>query len=204
MNETGITDSGSFSKQLKALESGAFILKYDSFGNGKRESFYKLADPFCIFYLRFVSDSSSRKKKEWINIADSQAVVTWRGLAFENICFNHIKQIKAALGISGVSTDESMWSKKGTDDTEGAQIDIIIERKDNVVNMCEVKFYSDEFIADKDCHFALVRKERLLREILPKKVSIHNTLITTFGLKHREYFGDFVNTITMEDLFKPV
>ncbi|MBQ9031137.1 MAG: AAA family ATPase [Parasporobacterium sp.] len=203
LNKTGITDSGSFSRQLKALESGAFILKYDSFGNGKRESFYKLADPFCIFYLRFVSDSSSRKKKEWINVADSQAVVTWSGLAFENVCFNHIKQIKAALGISGVSTYESLWSKKGTDDTEGAQIDLIIERKDNVVNMCEVKFYSDEFIADKNCHFSLVRKERLLREILPKKVSIHNTLITTFGLKHIEYFGDFVNTITMEDLFRP-
>ena len=131
LDKTGITDSGSLSKQLKALESGAFIIKYDSFGNGKRDSYYKLSDPFCIFYLRFVSDSSPRKKKEWVNIADSQSVVSWNGLAFENLCFNHIKQIKAALGISGVSTEESLWSKKGTDDAEGAQIDLIIERKDN-------------------------------------------------------------------------
>jgi hypothetical protein len=128
--------------------------------------------------------------------------VTWTGLAFENLCFNHIKQIKAALGISGVSTDESLWSKKGTDDVEGAQIDLIIERKDNVGNMCEIKFYSDEFTADKECHFALVRRERLLREIIPKKASIHNTLITTFGLRRVEYFGDFVSTITLEDLFQ--
>ena len=202
LSKTGITDSGSLSRQLKALESGAFIMKYDSFGNGKRDSYYKLTDPFCIFYLRFVSDKSSRKKKEWIGAANTQAVVSWNGLAYENLCFNHIKQIKAALGISGVSTEESLWSKKGTEDAEGAQIDLIIERKDNVVNMCEIKFYNDEFTADKDCHFALMRRERLLREILPKKASIHNTLITTFGLRHVEYFGDFINTITLDELFQ--
>ena len=123
---------------------------------------------------------------------------------FQKVCFNHIDQIKAALGISGVITDESLWSKKGTDEQEGAQIDLIIERKDNVINMCEIKFYSDEFVADKDCHFALERRGRLLREIIPKKASIHNTLITTFGLKRVEYFGDFVNTLTLDDLFRSV
>ena len=204
LDKTGITDSGLFSKQLKALESGAFIIKYDSYGNGKRNSYYKVSDPFCIFYLRFVRDSSPRAKKEWLGAAGSQAVAVWNGLAFENLCFNHIKQIKAALGISGVTTEESLWSKQGTDEEEGAQIDLIIERKDNVVNMCEAKFYSDEFIANKDCHFALVRRERLLREIIPKKASIHNTLITTFGLKQVEYFGDFVNVITLDDLFRSV
>ena len=151
-----------------------------------------------------MSDSSERAKKVWLGAAGSQSVVIWNGLAFENLCFNHIKQIKAALGISGVSTDESLWSKKENTEEEGTQIDLIIERKDNVVNMCEVKFYSDEFVADKDCHFSLVRRERLLREIIPKKASIHNTLITTFGLKHVEYFGDFVNIITLDDLFRSI
>ena len=204
VEKTGITDSGLLSKQLKALESGAFIIKYDSYGNGKRNGFYKLTDPFSIFYLRFVSDSSLKAKKEWLSAAGSQAVVIWNGLAFENLCFNHIKQIKAALGISGVSTDESLWSKRVNDEEEGTQVDLIIERKDNVVNLCEIKFYSDEFIADKDCHFALARRERLLREIIPRKASIHNTLITTFGLKRVEYFGDFVSTITLDSLFQPV
>ncbi|MBR2812670.1 MAG: AAA family ATPase [Solobacterium sp.] len=201
LHMTGIADSGQFSRQLKALESGAFIIKYDSFGNGKRESFYKLVDPLCNFYLRFVSGQSARRKSGWINIADSPAANAWRRYAFENICFHHISQIKFALGISGVSTDESLWSKRGDDETEGAQIDLIIERRDNVVNVCEIKFCGDEFRANKECHFALVRRERLLRELLPKKVSIHHTLITTFGLKRSEYFGDFTNTIVMDDLF---
>ena len=204
IEKTGITDSGMLSKQLKALESGAFIMKYDSYGNGKRSSYYKVIDPFCIFYLRFVSDSSSKAKKEWQNSADSQAVTVWKGLAFENLCFNHVKQMKAALGISGVSTEESLWSKKGNNDEEGAQIDLIIERRDNVVNMCEAKFYSEEYVADKECHFALERRSRLLRQIIPKKASIHNTLITTFGLKKSEYFGDFTDTITLDDLFRSV
>lgn len=204
LDKTGFTDSGLFSKQLKALESGAFIIKYDSYGNGKRESFYKVSDPFCIFYLRFVNDSSSKTRKEWQGPAGSQAFAVWNGLAFENLCFNHINQIKAALGISGIRTNASLWSKKGTDEEAGAQIDLIIERNDNVINMCEAKFYSDEFVADKDCHLALVRRERLLREIVPKKASIHNTLITTFGLKNVEYFSDFANTITLDDLFRSV
>ncbi|MBR0341434.1 MAG: ATP-binding protein, partial [Oscillospiraceae bacterium] len=204
LNITGITDSGQLSKQLKALESGAFIFKYYSFGNGKREGFYKISDPFCIFCLRFVEDSSSRKKNEWINAAGTQSVISWNGLAFENICFNHIKQIKYALGISGVSTNESLWSKKGSEDSEGAQIDLIIERKDNVINMCEIKFYNDEFVADKECHFSLVRREKLLREIIPKRASIHNTLITTFGLKKMEYFSDFISTVTLDDLFRVI
>ena len=199
--ETGIQDSGMLSRHLKALESGAFIMKYASFGNGKRESFYKLTDPFCIFFLRFVRDSSGRKRIDWVNLANSQSVVSWRGLAFENVCFNHIPQIKSALGISGVSTDESLWSKKGTEDTEGAQIDLIIARRDNVVNMCEIKFYGEEFIADRECHFALARKDSLLREILPRRASIQNTLITTFGLKKTGYFGDFIHTIILDDLF---
>ena len=202
LGKIGVADSGAFSGQLKALESGGFIIKYRSFGAGKRDCLYKLTDPFCLFFLKFVSDDSARKKSGWINIADSQSATSWKGLAFENVCFNHIDQIKAALGISGVNTDESIWSKKGTDETEGAQIDLVIERKDNVVNMCEIKFYSDEFVADKECHFALARRERLLREIIPKKASIYNTLITTFGLKRTEYFGDFISVVTLDDLFQ--
>lgn len=198
---TGITDSGEFSKQLNALISGSFIVKYVSYGSGKREELYKLIDPFCLFYLHFIYNNKKGAKINWVNLADSQQVVAWRGYAFENVCWNHIGQIKKALGISGVVTSESLWSKRGTEEERGTQIDLIIDRNDNVVNMCEIKFYSDEFAVNKEYHFVIERRRKMLLDIVPKKATVHNTLITTYGLKHNEYYNDFVNVVTMDDLF---
>ena len=200
LKQTGLADSGEFSSLLKALISGSFVTRYSSFGSSRREEYYKLTDPFCVFWLRFVKDSLNRNVK-WTNIEDTASVTAWRGYAFENVCFNHIRQIKAALGIEGVSTEESMWSKRGNDDTSGTQIDLIINRKDNIVNMCEIKFCNDVFIVDKDYHMSLIRRKNLLSEVIPKRSAIHNTLITTYGLKHNEYSGDFIRTIDLEKLF---
>ena len=195
-----IQDSGELSKHLKALMAGNFIMKYASFGGNKRDEYYKLVDPFCLFYLHFINGKPA-KKLSWINISDTPKVSTWRGYAFENVCWNHISQIKKSLGISGVVTEESLWSKRGSDEGDGTQIDLIIERKDNVVNMCEIKFYSDEFVVNKDYHFVLERRRNLLNGMLPKKATTYSTLITTYGLKHNEYYGDFINIVTMDDLF---
>lgn len=197
---TGISDSGEFSRYLKALMEGGFILKYCPYGNSKRDEYYKLSDPFCIFYLRFVRENRS-KRISWDNLADSAQVVTWKGYAFENVCFNHTKQIKAALGISGVVTNESAWFSKGEGHTSGAQIDMIIDRNDNIVHLCEMKFYSDQFRMNKDDHFALIRRQNVLREKVPKKASIRNTMISTYGLVHNEYSGDYIYSITLDDLF---
>ena len=198
LDATGTEDSGEFSKRLNALISGGFILKYSSFGNGKREDFYKLVDSFCLFYLKFMKVN---KRKSWINIEDSRPVTVWKGYAFENVCWNHVSQIKDALKIGGVATEESLWSKRGNDETDGTQIDLIIDRRDHVVNMCEIKFYSEDFAVDKDYHMTLERRKRLLREVISKKSVIHNILITTYGLKHNEYYSDFINTVTLDDLF---
>ena len=151
-----------------------------------------------MFYLKFMKGN---KRKSWINIEDSRPVTVWKGYAFENACWNHVSQIKDALKIGGVTTEESLWSKRGNDETEGTQIDLIIDRRDHVVNMCEIKFYSEDFAVDKDYHMILERRKRLLREVIPKKSVIHNTLITTYGLKHNEYYSDFINTVTLDDLF---
>lgn len=201
LQKTGIADSGEFSNQLKALTAGNFIMRYSSFGNSRREEYYKLIDPFCIFTIRFVKDRAKGRSISWTNISDSGSVNAWRGYAFENVCFNHVRQLKSALGISGVVTNETLWSKKGNEEDTGTQIDLIIERKDNIINMCEIKFYNDEFVIRKDYHFTLVRRHNMLMEKIPKRAAIHNTLITTYGLRRNEYFGDFVNVITIDDLF---
>ncbi|MBR0133586.1 MAG: AAA family ATPase [Lachnospiraceae bacterium] len=199
-NYIGITDGGDLSKQLKALINGDFITEYCSFGNDK-ETMYKLTDPFCNFFLEFVKKARNTGKNNWVNIEKTPQVNTWKGYAFENVCWNHLNQIKAALGISGVVTRESLWSKRGSEDTDGTQIDLIISRNDNIVNMCEIKFYSNEFEVNKEYHLILDRRKRLLQEIIPKRAAVHSTLITTFGLKKCGYFSDFVNVILMDDLF---
>lgn len=199
---TGVTDSGEVSRQLNSLIAGDFIIKYKSFGDNKRDEIYKLVDPFSYFYLTFLDRSSDNRNIDWINIEDSSRVLSWKGYAFENVCWNHIPQIKMALQIGGVSTTEALWSKRGDENTRGTQIDLIIVRKDNIVHMCEIKFYNDEFEVDKDYHLILERRKKMLREQIPKRATIHNTLITTYGLKKTNYFGDFVHVLTIDQLFE--
>jgi hypothetical protein len=148
-----------------------------------------------------VQSQKKTNEKYWQQNISAQQVVTWRGFAFENVCFNHIDQIKAALGITGVISSNSAWSKK-SDDEEGLQIDLLIHRNDNVINMCEIKFLSEDFKVDKNYYRVLLSRPERIRELVSPKISIYSTLITTFGLKHNEYSGVFTNVITMDDLFE--
>lgn len=201
VERSGITDGGTLSKCLNALIASDFIVKYVPFGFGKREEHYKLVDPFCMFYLHFVADGNIKDPMFWEHSLSSQRVVSWRGFAFETVCFNHIDCIKEALGISGVLTTHSAWSKR-SDDEEGQQIDMIISRNDNVTNMCEIKFYNSPFTVNKDYYLKLMQRENILTQALSPKEVVHNTLITTYGLVKNEYSGVFSKVITMEDLFR--
>ncbi len=129
------------------------------------------------------------------------SIIRNKGFAFENVCFNHVEQIKRTLGISGVITESSAWSQK-EEDTDGTQIDLLISRNDNVINMCEIKYYSGEFKVNKDYYLKLLKRQTILAENVSMKVAIHSTLITTFGLMQNEYSGAFTNVITLDDLFK--
>ena len=198
--KTGYSAGGTLTGALNALIASDFVMKYVPFGFSKREEHYKLIDPFCMFYLKFVENQDSLNDSFWQHNLASQSVISWRGFAFENVCFNHINQIKSALGINGVSTKQSAWSKRA-DDELGTQIDLIIERKDNIVNLCEIKFYGNEFTVNKDYHKVLINRQELLEKEISSKMIIHNTLITTYGLKYNEYSSDFDNVITLDDLF---
>lgn len=196
-----ITDGGRLSRNLNALIAGDFIMKYVPFGFKKREEHYKLIDPFCLFYLHFVKFTQKNNPKFWQQNTTMQAVATWRGYAFENVCFNHIEQIKDSLGISGVITTNSAWSKRA-DDEDGMQIDLLLCRNDNVINMCEIKFYSGDFVVNKSYYNVLMQRQEALAKEVSWKMIVYNTLITTSGLKKNEYSGIFTNTITLDDLFR--
>ncbi len=195
-----ISNGGTLSVILSALVASDFVIKYVPFGLSKRKVHYKLVDQFCLFYLKFVEGHDSLSEGFWLQNLSSQNIVTWRGLAFENVCFNHISQIKNALGISGVKTTQSAWSKRG-DDEEDAQIDLLISRADNIVNLCEIKFYNDLFTVDGDYYRVMMRRQSLLEPYLKRGMGIHNTLITTFGLFRNKYSGVFTNVVTLDELF---
>lgn len=197
----GITDGGRLSRNLNALIASDFIVKYIPFGLKKREEHYKLVDPFCIFYLHFINGQRRVSEKFWQQNVTSAPVTIWRGFAFENVCFNHVDQIKRALGISGVISEHSAWSKKSGDEA-GTQIDLLISRNDNVINMCEMKYYGGEFSVDKNYYAVILRRQEILAEEVSQKAAIHSTLITTFGLLRNEYSGGFTNVITLDDLFE--
>ncbi|MDY4409510.1 MAG: hypothetical protein SPE56_01580 [Prevotella sp.] len=201
LKETGIADSGNFSKMLDALIASDFIESYVPFGEGKRNLRYKLSDMFCMFYLKFVDGKTNIDDNFWKFNVTSPAISIWRGFAFEEVCFRHITQIKQALGILGVITSQSSWSLRGDDDIDGTQIDMLIDRNDNVVNMCEMKFYNENFTISKQYNSTIVHRLNVLSGMIPKRKSIHSTLITTYGLTQNEYSGDFQQVITLDALF---
>ncbi len=195
-----VSDGGHLTKDLNALIASDFVTKYVPFGLSRKEDYYKLTDSFCLFYLHFVKNQTSKSNRFWQQNSVLPEIVIWRGYAFENVCFNHIEQIKDALGISGVISSESAWCKK-EDDEAGMQIDLLIARKDNAINMCEIKFYSDDYVVNKEYYRTILRRLDILSRKLSPKMSIYSTLITTYGLKRNEYSSAFVKTITLDDLF---
>lgn len=198
---TGYTKGGTLSNALNALEVSDFVVKYVPFCSKRKEAYYKLVDPFCIFYQKFVKDQDGLIDSFWQKSVTAQSVVSWRGFAFENVCLNHISQIKDALKIGGVITKQTVWHKR-PDDKDGTQVDLLIQRNDNIVNMCEMKYYSSEFASDKAYHSKIMERRSLIEERIPKGMVVHSTLITTYGLKYNDYSGDFDNVITIEDMFR--
>ena len=198
---TEVTDNGDWAKLLNALIASDFIEKYIPFGKSKRNPYYKLIDPFCLFYLRFVEGQTKMDAEFWMNNVQSPTINSWRGFAFEDLCWRHIDQIKRALQIANVASEQSAWAVTGDEEKEGAQIDLLIERKDNVVNMCEMKFYSEEFYVNSNYQQKLVHRTNLLAERLPRKTVIHSILVTTYGLVNNEYSSEFIDTVILDDLF---
>lgn len=197
---TDLPDGGGLSQQLKALIASNFITKYVPFGEKKSKVHYKLSDSFCRFWLTFKESGAITDTEYWQHNCTSQALNVWRGIAFEELCLNSIRSIKRALEIGGVASNESSFAVRGDDSREGSQIDLIIERADNIVNLCEMKFYNDKFKVTKEYNRKLNERLNLISGLIPRRKVVHMTLITTEGLSMNEYSGIFQKTITLEQL----
>lgn len=198
--KTGLPDGGGLSSSLKALEVSDFISSYVKYDHPKRMVFYRLVDNFSMFFLSFVEGNKTSDENFWQANIKSQQLTAWRGFSFETLCFYHIRQIKHALGISGVHTESSPWSSKKKN--EGAQIDMLIDRADNIINVCEMKFSEDEYTVTSSYDKQLRHKMTVFREETKCRKTLHLTLVTTYGLYFNEYSGSIQKVITMDDLFK--
>ncbi|WP_247235706.1 ATP-binding protein [Telluribacter sp. SYSU D00476] len=195
-----LTSAGSTTRLLDELEESGFIRKYSPYGKKSRNSLYQLVDFYTLFYLRFIQDTSLNEQYNWISMLDTPKYRAWSGYAFEQVCLWHLPQIKQALGISGVQTTTSSW--RSTSAEGGAQIDLVIDRRDQVINLCEMKFSISPFVIDKKYSAELRNKIGAFKAETGTRKSVFLTMITTFGLKANPHSTGLVqNDLTMDALF---
>ena len=183
---------------LENLEKCDFIRHYQAFGKKQRDVIYQLTDMYTLFYLRFVKGYNGMNDHAWSNIPDKKRN-TWQGYAFEQVCILHINQIKKALGISGIASDVCSWSTRGGN--KGAQIDLIINRTDNVIDLCEMKYSDSLYELTKNYIEWLKERRDLFKKETRTTKTLHLTMITSQGLANGKYTSQIQSQVTMDDLF---
>ncbi len=202
LQKTKLDSGGGTTTLLEELEQSGFITSYQPFGKKQRDKIYRLTDSYSLFYLHFI-ENTSNEEGIWLQLSQSQKFKSWSGYAFENLCLTHLPQIKKALGISGIFTSSSTFYKKQTVDLGGTQIDLVLDRKDHVINLFEMKFYEEEFIPTKSFADNLREKRLIFKTLTQTKKQISWVMLSTYGIKHNQHsLGLVDNILTMDDLFE--
>lgn len=205
-NALKMSDGGELTTILENLRMCSFIKKYSSFGKKERDFIYQLTDLFSLFYLKFVDGNVSQDEHYWQNYYDSHSYTAWTGYAFEQVCLLHINQIKQKLGIGGVSTNVNSWlvQAKTLDDgtkQEGAQIDLVIDRADSIIDLCEMKYSNAQFSVTEVYANHIINRREIFRNTTKTNKALHTIFVTTYGLKRSAYSSVAQNEVTAEDLF---
>ncbi|MBK8623357.1 MAG: AAA family ATPase [Saprospiraceae bacterium] len=198
VKRSGITDGGGLTRILIELEESGFIRKYYNFKKISREVVYQLTDLFSLFHLSFLGKPQINDENIWLNMINTPKQNTWSGYAYEILCILHIYEIKRALGIDGILSNISTWQNKN------AQIDLIIDRSDNVINVIEIKFSNSEFTITKDYDKKLRNKIHEFKESTKTRKALWLVMLTTFGLKNGPYNGLVQKSITSNIFFRPL
>jgi len=197
-----LESSGRLTTILDDLESCDFIRSYQAFGTKKKNTIYQLIDNYTLFYFKYIQENHDADTHFWANSNNTPVRNSWQGLAFEQVCFAHIQQIKGKLGIGGVSTKVCSWRASADDELgAGAQIDMLIDRADNVINICEMKFSDSKYIITKDDSDSLKWKRQRFAATTRTKKSIHLTMVTFDGIASNKYSGEIQSEVTAADLF---
>jgi AAA+ ATPase superfamily predicted ATPase len=201
LKKTNMSEGGWFSNILSELETSGFISTFEPLENKKKDTIYRLTDEYSLFYLTFIDGKP--KSRNWLRISESQQYKIWSGYTFENVCIKHSDSIKKALGISGVQANiNSYLHRKDSNFGQGFQIDMLIDRKDDIINICEMKFYATNFTINKNYAQNLRTKKEGLKAVTKTKKIVHLTFISVFGVVENPYKLDLVeNDYTVSIFF---
>lgn len=207
LEQAGIITGGTASKILRELEDSGFIMHLDCYPNNTKFAKYRLIDQYSLFYLKWVEPTEKLRytnslSNYWVEQSNTNAWIVWCGYAFENICLIHADKIQNAMGLRGIRVKWSIWYVKGTNENLGAQIDLVLDRADNCINLCEIKFYNTEFQLTKKYGEELNKKKEIFREKNKCKKSLFTTLITTYGVNENASAHTYIQSqVTMDSLF---
>lgn len=195
---------GEISRYLRELEECGFVQRCNLFGTIKKGAIYKVVDNFVLFHRLFLKGRKGNEESFWTRSYEKPALNTWRGLSFERVCFCHLRQIKQALGISGIRSDVYSWrAKSDAKSGEDAQIDMLVERADRTITICEMRYAGEnEYGFNRESASRLHRCGQMFREATKTKKAIAYALVTTVALKRNEYSGSVQSVITLDDLFR--
>lgn len=198
-----LSNGGNTTKVIEELVHSGFISSYYSFGKKKRDLRYRLTDEYTLFYLKFIEKNRSEGTGTWTKLSQSQTWKSWSGYAFEGIGLKHISQIKKALSIGGVYSEASTFFFKGNEEIPGCQIDLLIDRNDHVINVCELKFYKEDYLLTKAYAKELRQKLAIFKAATKTKKQLFLTFITTFPIIDNQYsIGLIDEAMTMDVLFE--
>lgn len=199
LKHSKLSDGGTFSKLLSELELSGFITHYKPFGNKKKQTLFRLTDEYSLFYLRFIAPN---KTASWQQISNSQTWKSWSGYAFESLCLKHSLGIKQALGISGIYSNISSYTVPASETNKGVQIDMLIDRADGVITVCEMKFYASEFVITKSYAHVLRDKLTGLKRLSKTKKQVSLAFVSPYGVFNNPYKLELVqNDISIDALF---
>lgn len=215
INKTRLPNNGNFTALLKELETCEFIRSYNPFGKEKKEKMFQLTDQFSLFYFHFMKDKGNFGRDYWLQKIGTPEYKTWAGYAFETVCLHHIEQIVNALGISGTFHSPCSWTYQPSDTTvknenadddlkTGGQIDLLIDRNDKTISVCEMKYAEGEYEITKAYANRVEQRLRTFRKVTNTKKSFSLVYVTPFGLLNNMYARKVSKQITADDLFKNI
>ncbi len=194
IKKSKVNAGGPYTRAMDDLLLSGFIVEETPFGRKKRGSIYRLADEYSVFFHRFISSSKKASKGIWQLISQSQKYKIWAGYAFESVCQKHIEAIKKALDISKVYTETASYRHTSQTTATGFQIDLLIDRKDKAINLCECKYHDAPIVINAKYAKQLNERKALFKSATGSKKTLFTTMITNQDIVKNEYYKDAVDT----------